>query len=497
MSSRLASGALWMVLFKLVDRSLGLVSTLVLARLLMPRDFGIVAMATSLIALIELFSAFGMDTALIQRRDATVDHYNSAWTMNVLAGLLVGLLMAAIAIPASHFYSEPALVLVILSLGLGALIQGCENVGVVAFRKELNFDKEFRYLVAKRFIGFALTIPLAFWLRNYWALVLGTLGSRFLVLVMSYLVHPFRPRLSLAAGRDLMHFSKWMVVLNGLAFMRERSADFIIGRIAGPATLGTFSLASQIASMPSTELIAPINRAILPAYAKLAGDRDALARQYLSVMSGISLLGVPAVAGLAAVAPLAVMLMLGPKWTEAAVVLEILVFFGITQVLQTNAYSAFLAIGKPEVFAKINGFHVCMLLIALVVLTPLYGIVGTAWAFVVSALIALPVNFWMIARNMQIRVRDLIGAVWRPLASAATMYAVVRWLGPVSTEGMTSSIEALAPLLECIVLGVVAYVAATVAFWFVSGRPDGAERWLVTMATPKLAALRSAVLRGR
>jgi O-antigen/teichoic acid export membrane protein len=94
-------GALWMVSFKLVERGLGLVSTLILARLLMPADFGIVAMATSLIALLELFSAFGLDTALLQRKDPRPEHYNAAWSMNVLAGCVVGVLMVAIALPAS------------------------------------------------------------------------------------------------------------------------------------------------------------------------------------------------------------------------------------------------------------------------------------------------------------------------------------------------------------------------------------------------------------
>jgi lipopolysaccharide exporter len=489
--SRMAAGAAWMVLFKLADRSLGLVSTLILARLLMPADFGIVAMATSLMALIELFSAFGMDTALIQRRDATVTHYNSAWTLNVLAGLLVGLLMFAIAVPASHFYSEPKVVLVIITVGVGAVLQGLENVGVVDFRKELQFDKEFRYLMAKRFIGFGLTVPLAFWLQNYWALVLGNLGTRAIVLGLSYAVHPFRPRFSLGAARELMGFSKWLVLLNGLAFLRERSADFIIGRVSGPATLGTFSVASQIASMPSTELIAPINRAVLPAYAKLANDRPALARQYLSVMSGIALLGVPAVTGLAAVAPLAVMLALGPKWREAALVLEILVFFGITQVLQTNAYSAFLAIGKPKVFAKINGIHVAALLTSLLLLTPRYGLVGTAWAFVIAALIALPVNFVLITRNMGLRIVDLVIAVWRPLVASAAMYGVVRLLGPVSTDQMTRSLEALVPLFVCIALGVATYVASIALLWAIAGRPDGAETWVARQVGDRLGRLRA------
>ncbi|MEO8225554.1 MAG: lipopolysaccharide biosynthesis protein, partial [Gammaproteobacteria bacterium] len=365
MTQRIAAGALLMVLFKLLERSLGLISTLILARLLLPKDFGIVAMGMSLIALIELFSAFGLDSALIQRRDVTREHYNTAWTFNVMAGCLVGLMMAAAAVPASHFYREPNLVLVIILLGVSSAIQSLENVGVVDFRRNLQFDREFRYMLTKKVVGFAIAIPLAFALRNYWALVIGTLLSRVVILGYSYVVHPFRPRFSLAASGDLMHFSKWMVASNLVAFLRERPADFIVGRISGPQSLGIFSIANQLASMPSTELVAPINRALLPAYARLASDPVALGKQYLSVMGVIALLAVPAVAGLAATAPFVIMLVLGPKWREAIPVLEVLAFFGITQVLQTNAYSAFLALGKPDVFVRINAFHVVALLIAL------------------------------------------------------------------------------------------------------------------------------------
>ena len=352
MPPRMVTGALWMVLFKFLERSLGLISTLILARLLLPRDFGIVAMGTSLIALTELFSAFGVDSALIQRRDVTVEHYNTAWTFNVMAGCLVGLLMAAVAIPASQFYREPRLVLVIIALGASSVIQGLENVGVVNFRRDLQFDREFRYMLTKKLIGFVIAIPLAFLLRNFWALVIGTLLSRLVILANSYIAHPFRPKFSMAASHDLMHFSKWMVASNLVSFLRERPAEFIIGRTSGPQTLGIFSIATQVASMPSTELVAPINRALLPAYSRLANDPAALGRQYISVMGVISLLAVPAVAGLAATAPFVILLVLGPKWRDAISVLEVLAFYGVTQVLQTNAYSAFLALGKPDVSGR-------------------------------------------------------------------------------------------------------------------------------------------------
>ena len=479
----MAKGAVWMVLFKMMDRSLGLISTLILARLLVPADFGLVAMATSLIALLELFSAFGLDTALIQRADSTPEHFNTAWTLNVLAGSSIGALMLLLALPAAYFYHEPRVAPVICVLGLAACAQGFENVGVVNFRKEMRFDREFRYLLGKKVLAFGVTVPLAFLWRNYWALVIGTVAGRVGGMMLSYLLQSFRPRFSLAKAGDLMHFSKWLMLQNGLAFMKERSSDFIIGRFAGSHPLGIFSVSAEISSMPGTELVAPINRAILPAYVKLAHDLPALRREYLSVMSMISLIAVPVVAGFAACAPFLVLLILGPKWVDAAILIKLLAFFGITQVLQSNAYSAFLAIGKPQIFVRVNAIHVAVLLPLLIGLTWAYGIQGAAWAYVITATVLLPVNFLFVTHYLGIRRRELVTHLWRPLVGATVMYLGVRWLGPELPNVALPAARAAGSLLACVAIGVPVYTGTVTLLWFLSGRPeDGAESFLLARA---------------
>src|SRR5262245_11959353 len=119
---RMAKGAIWMVLFKLVERSLGLISTLILARLLVPADFGTVAMAMSFVLMAELLTAFSFDVALIQNSDATEEHYSSAWTGNLLLGLLIGALMAGLSVPVAAFYQRPELVPVVCALALGPVL---------------------------------------------------------------------------------------------------------------------------------------------------------------------------------------------------------------------------------------------------------------------------------------------------------------------------------------------------------------------------------------
>jgi lipopolysaccharide exporter len=480
---KMARGVAWMVLFKVLERSLGLISMLLLARLLMPADFGLVAMATSLIALLDLFANFGVDTALVQRADATERHYNAAWTLNLIAACCIAVSMLILAIPAGSFYHEPRVVPVICVLALGAFLQGLENIGVVEFRKRMQFDREFRFLLGKKLIAFAATVPLAIMLRSYWALVAGMVIGRFGGVALSYVLQPFRPRLSLSGIGDLMHVSKWLVLQNMVIFLRDRSSDFIIGRASGSHALGVFSVSAEISNMPATELVAPVNRATLPAYVQLARDLTALGREYLSVMSMIALLAVPAVVGFAVCAPFLVLLVLGPQWIEAARLLQILAFFSITQVMQSNAYAAFLAIGKQRMFVQINGIQVAAQVVLLLTLTPLYGIKGAAWAFVAAAMLALPVNFFYITYYLELSRASLLSRLWRPLVGAAVMYVVVRMLGPAAPESAIPSMQAGLSLLTCIALGIPSYAACTLLLWLMAGRPDGsAESWLLAKA---------------
>src|SRR3989344_1986854 len=295
--SKMARGAVWMMLFKLVERSLGLVSTLILVRLLAPADFGIMAMAFSFILVAELLTAFGFDIALIQRQDATEEHYHSAWTCNVLLGLIITVLMLATAWPIALFYGQPDVFWVVCALAIGPLIGGAENIGVVAFRKDLDFRKEFAFQLSRKVAGFVVAVPLAFWLQSYWALVGGTLAFKLAGTVNSYWVHPFRPHFSLRQARALIGFSKWLLLNNIVGFLKERTSDFFIGRLHGPAALGLYNVSYEFANLPSTEMSAPINRALLPGFARLTSDRAALAGAYLNAMRLLALFAIPAAIG--------------------------------------------------------------------------------------------------------------------------------------------------------------------------------------------------------
>lgn len=474
--SKMASGAIWMVLAKLVERSLGLVSMLVLARVLVPHDFGIVAMAMSFVALLEMLSAFGFDMTLIQKQTTQRRHWDTAWTFDIILGVCIAGIMIAGASSVAAFFKEPALANVLCVLAIGSAAQGFQNIGLVAFRTEMRFDREFRFLTAKKLIGFCITVPLAVILDSYWALVIGQTVGRIASTALSYWVHAYRPRLSLAATKELFHFSKWLLLISCIGYLKERSSDWVIGRMAGPASLGAFNVSYELASLPGTELVAPINRAVFPAYARLAAESlEALRREYLSVISVIVLLAVPAVLGVAATASLLVPVMLGPNWSEAIPVLMLLSFFGLTNVVQSNAQAAYLALGRADIPAKVNALHVVVQLAALIPLTSMYGVRGAAIAYLVTATVMIPLSLGVVLRMLSIPVSNFASRIWRPLTAAILMYLIVaEYLDLVG--GGASGAGALAHLMAAVALGAIAYVTITFGLWLLSGRPPGAEQ---------------------
>jgi lipopolysaccharide exporter len=483
-----------MVSLKFVERGIGLISTVALARLLAPSDFGLVAMALTIIALLELMGAFGFDTTLIQHPDAQRHHFDTAWTFNLAFGLAVAILLVALSHPAAQFYAEPRLVAVMYCMALGSVAGGLQNIGVVAFRRQLEFHREFGFQLGRRLASFFMTVALAFLLRSYWALVLGTLFAQVVNVLLSYYVHPYRPRLSLAGRHDLFHFSRWLLINNIIGFVNNKSADFIIGKLGGAVSLGLYSVACQISSLPTTELVAPINRAVFPGYSRLAGDLGELRSSFLNVISMIALFALPAGIGIALVADLLVPTILGSKWLAAIPLIQVLAIYGVIVALQTNIVYVYMAVGKPRLVTYIAGGQLVLLLVLLVPATSHYGALGAAWAFLGTVILMVPVNQMLIARRLNISLYEYAAKLWRPFVACVAMglaiYVVKAMLSP--EQQMAALVFALA---ACVAIGALVYTLALYGLWRMAARPDGAERFCLSRVEEALdrAGLRTRI----
>lgn len=473
-----------MVLLTFVERSLGMVSMLILARLLAPADFGIIGMASAFIGVAQLLTTFGFDIALIQNQKSPESHYHTAWTFNVLVGLGILVLMIAIANPISKFYREPEVFWVVCALAIGPLVGGCENIGVVAFRKELEFRKEFFFQISRKLIGFAVTVPLALWLRNYWALVAGMLAARIAGTVTSYWVHPFRPRFSLSGAAGIFGFSKWLLLNNAAGFLKERASDFIIGRLSGAAALGIYTISYEFAHLPTTEIGAPINRALLPGFAKIE-DPEVVRTTYAKAIQVLAVAAIPAAAGILAIAPWFLPVVLGSKWIDGVPIMEVLSVSGGLLMFQSSACSVLIARGFPAAVTQTNALFVVILLCFLFAFVPIHGVMGAAYATLATTATTMGIYLGQLRTRIGIPALIFFRAIFRPVVASAVMVLVVRGVMPSFSAAMTSMAHVVW-LISGIVLGAATYVLVALTLWVVAGRSDGAERWILDSIVDRL-----------
>jgi O-antigen/teichoic acid export membrane protein len=192
----------------------------------------------------------------------------------------------------------------------------------------------------------------------------------------------------------------------------------------------------------------------------------------------ICLIAIPAVAGVAATANIVVPLVLGGKWLAAVPILQILAFFGISQVMQSNAYALFLALGRGDIFARINGAYVVLLIAALLIFVPHFGAKGGAYSYLGAALITLPLGIGVILRQLRLSVLRFAKEVWRPLCASGLMFALVQAFAHTVNNDLGSA-RLIMRMGIAAGMGVASYAAVIAALWWLSGRPASSAETIV------------------
>ncbi|MFA9460963.1 lipopolysaccharide biosynthesis protein [Thiohalorhabdus methylotrophus] len=474
LGGKIASGAAWMVSMRLVVRSIGLLSTIIVARLLSPADFGLVALATSIYALVEFLGAFGFGEAIIQRHDTDRSHYDTAWTLNLAFGVLAATAMALMAGPVAGFFDEPRLELIIYVLALTAFIDQAHNIGVEALRKELEMQKIFQLQVVEKVVAFFTTVTLAYLYESYWALVAGMAIGTVAFSVTSFLITPFRPRFSLARFQELFVFSRWLFLTNILSYGDRKSGSIIIGKLAGASSIGIFSVSQNIAHIPAVELVKPLNQALFPGYSKVKNEPGTLRRYYLKSLSLVSLVVFPTATGLAITAPGLIPLLLGEQWEQAIPVMQVLAVAGIAQALAIVNMSIHLAINQPHLTTVFNGVKVLLLIPSMIYAVFHWGAIGAAWAYLCVNLLLAPTRIWVVKRSLALRGRGIAEALWRPITATLVMAAAVYGMGLYLGDAPVA-----VRLPGQITAGVVVFSAMVLGLWRLAGRPEGGEEFVM------------------
>jgi len=463
-------GSVWGIAFRWTVRGLGFVNTIVLARLLTPADFGIVTIAMLIAGSIELFLQNGQSLALIRHPHPTREHYDSAWTVALMLGLVLGIAIWFAAPLASLYFHEPRAGSVIHIVAFRTMMTGLVNIGVVNLRRDLRFRANFVYYSAPSVVSFVVTIASALYLRNYWALVLGIMSQQVATIVISYVIEPFRPRLSLAKVQEIWSFSIWTLARLVGSYLNEQVDKFAIGGISGAASMGRYEIATDIATIPTAEINAPMINTLFPVMAKLQNEHDKRRELYLQVLAWSALICVSTSLGVVLVANDLVDLALGPKWEDAKPLVPWLsLAFGLLG-LSSSVYSAFDVIGRPDISARLQWTRLLGLSVFTFPIAFLFhSVLAVAMTRFAVTLLITPALFYALARALNIHAGDFLRMLWRPVFAGIAMTIVV-----VALNVVIPFVGALRLLLDA-VAGALVYASCVIVLWHLSGRPQGPE----------------------
>jgi O-antigen/teichoic acid export membrane protein len=498
LKSRAVVGAVWLMLWRVVTRTMGLGSTLLLARILVPGDFGLLGMASAFSAAVDQLSQLGLADALVRRRGEDRAIYDTAFTLQLGRALLTAAVLAAGAPLAAAWFEEPRLGPVVLVLAGLTALSGLENIWIAEFRRDMRFDVQFRLLLAPRLAQVATTIPLAFALRSYWALLIGMVAAKVARLAMTYVVHPGRPRLRLAGWRELAGFSFWTWATQSASLIWDRCDPFVLGPRLGPARLGVYLLALELAMLPVTELIAPVADALLAAFSVAQKDGESSAHHAPGAAAALLLVTAPLALAISCASGDLVAVLLGPKWVEAGPLIAIAAWMCLFSPFSHVCSLAMIANGRVR--ANFVGNVVVSavklaLLITAVSFTARLDVVAAAT--VLSVAVEACVYALLLRRAADVRLGGILGGVLRiafALGCAASALAALG-LGWAPAPGAL-----FAAMAEGAAIGAVAaaaYLAVLLATWRLAGRPDGPEAQLLAIAAPRLRRLDAGFLRLR
>ena len=440
------------------NRILGVVTKVILVRLLFPSDFAVFAIATGLIGFIGTFGNFGLDYAIIQKgADADEDDYNVGMTMRIVIAVALFGASFLIANPWAGLFPKFDAVTVTVTTQVLAILY---LVTPWSFVPQTHLTQELRYRsiaipnLAAQLSNAVLSIGLAFLGFGVWSLIYGLLVSQ-VIAVAGYIVlrgGRFRLMFRRAVARPLVSYARHLVSASLLTFLITNIDNFAVGRILGPDPLGYYAVAYGFGYLPVSLLSSPAGSALFPSLTRIQKDIGALREAYLESFSYAVVLIVPAAIGISILSPEIVHILLGPTWIPATLPLLILGFYGLGRGLVDFSSSLFAAVGTPKVIALQNLYILILSLILIYPLTagvPPYippGINGTSVAMTVPVLIVAVLSLRQSARTLHGRLADFADRLWGPLLAAETMGVLVFGLRMLMYTLLPARI--LVPLLD-------------------------------------------------
>jgi PST family polysaccharide transporter/lipopolysaccharide exporter len=416
-------GTTWFFLARLLQQGLNFLQLVILARLLEPRDFGLMAIALVATQFFSALTYTGYEFALVQKPHLSNTDLHTAWWVMLGRRVLMGAALILLAIPIANFYKLPEVIPILMAVGGLQALQGLTSPAPSLWQKSFQFRKFFSYQVLPAFFGLLLSTIAAFVLQNVWALVISMFSAAAAQVFLSYFLDPYRPsfcieRKSLAF---LSSYGKWMFASGLLFFSSSQGTYAFAGWMFGVAALGVYQMASRFALIVSSQFSEVILGTVFPAYSLIQDDIDRLSDAFLHILNLTTLLVCSVTVTIALGLPNLFILIIGAKWTEAACILPwIAIAGGISAILRT-ASPLYLGTGHPRYQFFLDLVPSVVTLIFLYPLGNALGLDGLPFATIIGGICTFPIWWIGIRKTTKCTKMHIFQAVLPALIGGFTM----------------------------------------------------------------------------
>lgn len=396
LTAKAARGGVWILALKFAVQGMMAVKLFVLARILSPNDFGLMGVAILTITLFETFSVTGIETALIQKKEDVSGYLNTAWTIGLLRGIGLGILLLISSQLVATLFKNDEATFLLRAISLVFFFRGFLNIAVVEFNRQLNYKKIFLLGISEAVPDVIVSILLAVTLRSVWALVFGFLAGTACKVICSYLLHPWRPRLGLnfAYAKDLSQFGRWVWGNTILVFLGSELDSLILSRLLGTHSLGLYQMSTRVSTYFTREISEMIAQIVFPLYSRLQDTREKLAKSFLFTSRISFVVTFPLCLSLVFFGRDVIGLLLGENWLAIAPAVRWLAIAGLFRGMAGLGGWFFYAVGRPNYNLWVTGLRTTVLFVTFIPLCVYYGIEGAAISVMLSnlaLLIPLPV----------------------------------------------------------------------------------------------------------
>lgn len=402
-------------------RILQVITTLSLAKLLVPADFGVFALASFVVQAMTIFRDMGFSQVLIYRQGSISKSANTVFTLNLAGSVILMLILYAVAGPIGRALSNPQIVWPLRAMSGALLISGLANVPLALLDKQLKFKVRAIPEVVGAFAYAVVSIGLAAIHPGAWSLIIGWLAMTAASTIAAWMVTSWRPALEFDPheARVIVGYGKHLMAasLIGFAFFQIDNAS--VGKWLGVTALGFYSMAFTVCNIPATNMAHVVNRVMFPTYSRLQDDLTEMRKVYLSTIKYISMASFPAAIGLFVLAGPIIRALYHEKWIPAIPLFHVLAFYGLARSIGATPGAVFMSLGKPDLVRKVSTLQ---LLIAAPLVYPVlrhFGTIGVAALFTTAYLVGTLYSLGIVQRLLGMGVFGCLSAVRVPLMASA------------------------------------------------------------------------------